>query len=91
VGFLVDNKLNVSQYCATAATKANWILGCICRDIAGRDRDLIIPFYSVLVRLLLRYCVQFWSLQFKKDMDRLETVQRKDMKMTKGLENQPYK
>ncbi|KAK4829004.1 hypothetical protein QYF61_001760 [Mycteria americana] len=36
------------------------------------------------------YCVQFRSPQFKKDVDRLERVQRRAMKMTKGLENLPY-
>lgn len=29
---------DMSQQCTTAARKANWILGCICRDGIGRDR-----------------------------------------------------
>jgi len=68
----MDSKLNRSQRCAAAATKVNWILGCIRRGITSRGRDIIIPFYSALVRLHLEHCVQFWSPQFKKDMDRLE-------------------
>lgn len=39
-GVLVDNKLNVSQQCPAAAAKANQILGCICRSVASRYRDI---------------------------------------------------
>ncbi|KAK4811368.1 hypothetical protein QYF61_027597 [Mycteria americana] len=90
LGVLVDNKLNMSQQSTAAATKANRILGCIHRGITSRDREVIIPLCSVLVRPHLGYCVQFWSPQFKKDADRLERVQRRATKMIKGLESLPY-
>lgn len=88
LGVLADIKLSTSQQCAATATKANWIRsGCICSGTISRDRDVIIPLYSVLLRLPLEYCAQFWFQQFKKDADRLEKVQRKAMDMTKGLEH----
>ena len=49
-------------------------LGCIRRDFASRDRDVIITLYSALVTPYLEYRVQFWSLQFKKGAGRLERV-----------------
>jgi len=59
--------------------------------MASRVREVILSLYSMLVRRRLEYCVQMWSLQYRRDMDLLESVQERTTEMVQGMEHLPTK
>lgn len=83
---LVESQLKVSRLCVQV-DKANGLLACVRRNsMAYRTRAVVVPLYVALVRLPLKNCVQFLGPPLR-DIELLERVQRRAMKLVKGQAN----
>ena len=90
VGVVVSSDMKVSEQCGIAARKGNQILGLIRRNIAYRDKRLIIPLYISLVRPHLEYCIQAWRPHMRKYIDKLERVQRRATRLISEISQLSY-
>lgn len=66
----------VKDYMGSSVPEVKVILGFIKRSMTSTLREVILPFYSVLVGPRLERCVRFWCLQRGKDVELLGRVQR---------------
>ena len=85
LGVTFSADMKVSEQCGIAASKGNPILGLIRRTIRYKEKQLIVPLYKAIVRPHLEYCIQAWRPYCKKDIDKLERIQRRATKMISEL------
>ena len=74
--------MKVSEQCGIDTSKGNQILGLIRRTVTYKEKQLIVPLYKPIVRPHLEYCIQAYH---KKDIDKLERIQRRATKMIPEL------
>lgn len=78
LGVLADSQLNISQQCAQVTKRREM------RNImASWTKQGIVPLYSPLVRLHLKYCAHFQVHHYKKGNELLKHVQRRATKLVK--------
>ena len=90
LGVTVSQNLKFSQQCNEAASKANRMLGFINRNFTFKSKDIILPLYTSMVRPHLEYAVQFWDPYLCKDIQKLESVQRRATKLIPNLRHKTY-
>lgn len=90
LGVLINENLKSTSQCTAASNKANRALGFIKRNFHCHSKDIVVPLYKSIVRPHLEYAVQFWSPYLKKDIEKLESVQRRATKLIPSLRNKPY-
>ena len=90
LGVVISNDLKSTKQSIAACQKANKVLGFIARNFEYKTPNVVMSLYKALVRPHLEYAIQFWSPHYRKDIERLEKVQRRATKLIPGLRNKPY-
>ena len=90
IGVKVQSNLRPTQQCVEAAQRANVVLGQITRSFHFRDRITFIQLYKQYVRPHLEFASPAWSPWTQGDVEVLERVQIRAIKMVSGLKGRSY-
>ena len=90
LGILISKDLKVASQCQEASNKASRMLGLIKRNVMCKSVEVISLLYKSYVLPHLEYCVQAWAPFLKKDLEKLEKVQRRATKIIPGIRHLSY-
>ena len=90
LGVVVDNKLSFDKHIQEVVKKGNKITGMISHYICNKTKQIMIPLYKTLVRPILEYGNVVWAPRLRRDIDKLEGVQRRFTKRICNVREQQY-
>ena len=90
LGIRVDSSLKPGTQCEVAAKNANQILGLIAKTFHYRTKYTLVPLFKSLVRPKLEFAAAAWSPWLEKDIECLEKVQRRLIRMLSNVKGSTY-
>ncbi|KAF2350662.1 hypothetical protein FHG87_018580 [Trinorchestia longiramus] len=90
LGVIVTENLKHDKQVEKSVKNASRILGFNARNFEYKSKNIILPLYKALVRPHLEYAVQLWSPTLRKDINKIEKIQRKATKMIPELRHLSY-
>ena len=90
IGALMSSNLKPTAQCREAARRANGVLGQIARAFHFRNKKTFVNLYKQYLRPHLEFAVPAWSPWNQSDIDLLESVQRRAVRMVSGLRSGTY-
>ena len=90
LGIIITKDLKWQKQTEKSCRTANRVLWFIARNFRYKNKELILPLYKSLVRPHLEHAVQFWSPHLRRDIGKMEKIQRRATKMIPEIRNHSY-
>ena len=90
LGVHVDSHLNYAQHTCQATNKGNMLLAVIRRTCEYLDEESLMLLYKGLVRPAVEYGVVVWAPRLQRDIEAIESVQRRATRLVPGLKELSY-
>ena len=90
VGIIITKDLKWQKQTEKSCKTANRVLGFTGRNFRYKNKELVLPLYKSLIRSYLEHAVEFWSPHLRRDIDKIEKIQRRATKMIPEIRNHIY-
>ena len=90
LGIIITKDLKWQKQTEKSCKTASRVLEFTARNFKYKSKELILPLYKSLVRPHLEHAVQFWSPHLRRDIDKIEKIQRRATKMVPEIRNYIY-
>lgn len=90
LGIIFDTEMKLKHHISNCINKGNRIVGLLKRTFAFLDKRSLSKLYKSLVRPHLEYGNVIWCPRYKKDINAIESIQRRATKLLPELKNLPY-
>ena len=90
LGIIVDSTLKFQKQISGKVNKANQSWGTIKRTFKHMDQHIFKKLFCAQVRSHLEYAIQFWAPYLRKDINKVESVQRRATKYIPGFKELSY-
>ena len=90
LGVNIDPLLDFEQHITTICNKGKQLSGMLLRNLTSRCIEILIPLFKALIRPHLEYGNAVWCPYKKKDIKKVEQIQRDFTKRIDGMANLEY-
>lgn len=90
LGIIVDSRLQFQKQISGKVNKANQSWGTIKRTFKHMNPYIFKKLFCAQVRSHLEYAIQFWAPYLRKDINKIESVQRRATKYIPGFKDLSY-
>ena len=87
LGIIITKDLKWQKQTEKSCKTSRRVLGLIARNSRYKNKELILPLYESLIRPHLEHAVQFWSPRLRRDIDKIEKIQKRTTKIIQGIRN----
>ena len=90
LGIMISTDLKFSHHCSMIASTASRTIGLFMKSFVNRGLDFMVKIWKIYLRPLLESNTQVWSPLYKKDIDRIEQIQRGFLKRITCIRDDTY-